>query len=534
MSQERWDIVLRFLDGPLAFQGDVVCRGPVVRMGANPGPGGLRLDGYRGLDNRQATITAYDGATVSIAAVGANPVRVAPHENVDWNEIQTIREPVYLDAGAAFHLGAPGRGCSAVFVECRRLGVWEQRQILSDAAQVDPEFQPSNVRELDTRRGIPLWFIPATVLLFMAVAVAVTIPLIVVWTRQHEALGPVDQGKEYYDYVDDTVKVDPSLKEGLDRPFFDFVMKPDADAAEWPELQKPKNWDQNFYLYVQRSVTVHAKAWLFWQRLEEIVDDYGYVVPELRDAKLPEVFAAIPYQESRYRSEITSYVCARGYWQLMPEVAHRVGVEVRNCKLRGSPGLWSPTRVSPVIGVIRNAEYVENEKSCRIQGCEVDERTDLQASTRGAVELLAEAWQDDLLRSSGALVQLVILSHNAGYDNSRFEERQVNKVNILPAYSRYLELKHLERGPDFYGDNITCHEGGIENTNKMCDGVLWNQTQHYAYSIVAQHLLAVCYFAENYGNEPAFAPWRDYVRGDGYCTKMQVPTRDQVIERSGK
>ena len=62
MSQERWDIVLRFLSGPLALQGDLVLRGPVVRLGANPGPGGLSLDGYRGVDDRQAVITAYDAS----------------------------------------------------------------------------------------------------------------------------------------------------------------------------------------------------------------------------------------------------------------------------------------------------------------------------------------------------------------------------------------------------------------------------------------------------------------------------------------
>ena len=40
---------------------------PVVRIGSNPGPGGLRLEGYRGLDDRQAVISAYDGGTVAIA-----------------------------------------------------------------------------------------------------------------------------------------------------------------------------------------------------------------------------------------------------------------------------------------------------------------------------------------------------------------------------------------------------------------------------------------------------------------------------------
>ena len=29
MSQERWDVLLRFVDGPLSFQGIVTARGPV-------------------------------------------------------------------------------------------------------------------------------------------------------------------------------------------------------------------------------------------------------------------------------------------------------------------------------------------------------------------------------------------------------------------------------------------------------------------------------------------------------------------------
>ena len=78
MSQERWDVIIRVLDGPLAGLGEQTLQGPVVRIGVNPGPGGLALAGYRGLDQRQAVITAYEGGKVSIAAVGANQVRTAP------------------------------------------------------------------------------------------------------------------------------------------------------------------------------------------------------------------------------------------------------------------------------------------------------------------------------------------------------------------------------------------------------------------------------------------------------------------------
>lgn len=541
MSQERWDVVLRFTDGPLSYQGDFVARGPVVRMGRNPGPGGLSLEGYRGLDDRQAVVTAYDGATVSIAPVGANQVRVAPHEHVDWNELQPIRGPTYLSPGAAFHLGTPARGVTAVFLECRRLGVWEQGRILSDAAQTENIrlAQASNVKELSTRRGMPLWFIPAMLGVGFITAVAVTIPLIGLYARDIEQLGPVAEGEEFYEFVDASkVEVDPELKEGLDQAFFDFVMKPNADRAQFEELKESENWDSNFYDYVNRSVRVHAKAWAFWQRLDTVVEDYRLVVEELDGRGMPSVFAAIPYQESRYKADVQSVACAKGYWQMLPEVANRAGLKVANCRLRGSDRLFTPTAIVPVRGVMKNAPYIDPErKTCRITSCEVDERTELAVSTRGAMELLGEAWNDEVMMSSGAAVQLTILSHNAGLDNAAIEGGSYNIINVKPAYLKYLKATNQTEAPDFYGANITCTDPsmrGVDNFNKVCGGYVANHSQHYAYNIVAQHILAVCYYATNYGSQAPFNRWRDYIRGDGYCTRLKVPSQEQVAARKGR
>ncbi|NOY27484.1 MAG: lytic transglycosylase domain-containing protein [Oligoflexia bacterium] len=539
MSQERWDVVLRFTDGPLSYHGDVVCRGPVVRMGANPGPGGLKIEGYRGLDDRQAVITAYDGGTVAIAPVGTNQVRVAPHGNVDWNEVYPITGPVYLDKDAVCHLGPPGRGASLVFVDCRRLGVWKKNQILSEASQVDGAHESSNVKELDAQGGVPSWFIPATLVLVLVSATALVVPLLHLWQRDIADLGPKDDGQEYYEYVTLDEPVAEALKEGLNQPFSDFIMQPNAKAADWAALgADPEKWDQRYLTYVQHSVQIHLKAWLFWSRLEQIVDDYAVVVNQLRDAGMPEVFAAIPYQESRYRTAITSPACAKGMWQLMPEVAHRMGLGVAGCKLRGSTGLWSPTRLAPPLNVYRNAEYIDpnepltSRKKCRITSCQVDERTDVVESTRAAVGLLAEAWNDPELRESGAVVQMTILSHNSGYDDSRFDERgRVKTTNILPGYRKYLKNTNQVRAPDFYGQNILCTTP--DDKSKTCGGVLHRETQHYAYSVTAQHILAVCYYAENYGSQPAFSDWRKYIVGDGYCTRMNIPTQAEVRKRTG-
>jgi hypothetical protein len=268
-------------------------------------------------------------------------------------------------------------------------------------------------------------------------------------------------------------------------------------------------------------------------RLEEIVDDYAYVLTELRDAKLPDAFAAIPYWESSCRAEARSFLCAQGYWQLMPEVAHRMNVEVKDCKLRGSDTLWSPVDIVPAMLVKMNAPYVDPEgPSCRIQGCAIDERKDLQVSTRAAVSLLAEAWDDPVLRDSGAAVQLTILSHHAGYDDSRFYDGREKRTNIKTAYQRWLANSGSTKGrsPTVYGDNIKC---SAPNVDEWCGSVFDPATQHYAYNILAEHILAVCYYAMNYDDLPVFKTWKDYVVGDGYCLRIDVPTQEEVKKWAG-
>lgn len=168
-----------------------------------------------------------------------------------------------------------------------------------------------------------------------------------------------------------------------------------------------------------------AEAWAFFRRLDAIKDHYGYVVKEMRDADLPEVFAGIPYQESRYQPEEQSVVCAKGWWQFMPEVAHRLDMTVRDCRFIGGDGTWSPTTMAPP--AMSRALYVDRSNpaspSCRIPrqgGCAIDRRTDLNVSTAGVIRTLREAWDDPTLAASGALVAIVIASHNSGYDDGRY------------------------------------------------------------------------------------------------------------------
>jgi hypothetical protein len=62
---------------------------------------------------------------------------------------------------------------------------------------------------------------------------------------------------------------------------------------------------------------------------------------------------------------------------------------------------------------------------------------------------------------------------------------------------------------------------------------LANQTQHYAYSIVAQHILAACYYGKNFGGEKAWRDYRGLTIGDGYCTTLAVPTSAEVRKKTG-
>src|SRR5262249_53231101 len=148
-------------------------------------------------------------------------------------------------------------------------------------------------------------------------------------------------------------------------------------------LDVPKNWDQQLLRYTTAAVEQHVASRSFFGRLDAVRVEYARVVTSLRAAGLPEVFAAIPYQESRYQRDLQSPVCARGYWQFMPEVAYRVAVDarmdftVKNCRFRGrSDFLWSPHEKTPP----GELEYV-GDGQCLIDRCDVDDRSDIEKST---------------------------------------------------------------------------------------------------------------------------------------------------------
>ena len=551
-QQERWDVVLKLLNGPMKGVGEQKLRGPVIRLGANPGPGGVQLAGYRGLDARQCVITAYTGGTASVAPVGTNQVRLAPHSNVNWRDIDPITGPEYLTPACALHLGPVGRGATIEFVRCERFGQWQEGQLASEAADVPSELgrqEPGRSGPVpasyDARRVgmvrtsmVPFWFLGCmTVMSGVTVTLLVLIGAFRLLIVQRKAPGPVEEGVEFYRSVDASqfTEQDEMLLKGLEQGYYAFVVSPNIVAAgsaakeEWAEMS---HFDPMFLRYVTKSVDKHLSSWSFFRRIDAVHVEYGKVVLELRKAGLPEVFAAIPYQESRYNASMTSPACAEGYWQFMPESALRVHQQsgetfrVQSCSFMGnSKAKWAPTEIAPPPNVYKNADYINADRQCQIDQCAIDDRKDLGKSTRAAIFTLSEAWNDPLFAESGSAVQLTITSHNAGYDDSRFGQKFFKRFNVKPAYKNWIKKNGASQGVFFTGQNIRCAHW---EERSPCGGAYMAETQHYAYNIVAQHLLAVCYYARNYGENPAYTPWRKYVASGGYCDTMDIPTNEEV------
>ena len=134
MAQERWDIEVLFLNGPLSMQSSIWYQGPVVRMGKRPGADGMNLQSYQGVATIHATIQAYDGNRVVLSHIEPHAVRVATHEKVNWNQVQPIRQPVYLNQGDIVHVGSLDRGCRFKFLKCQTFE-WRQSQMLSNTDQ---------------------------------------------------------------------------------------------------------------------------------------------------------------------------------------------------------------------------------------------------------------------------------------------------------------------------------------------------------------------------------------------------------------
>lgn len=558
---ERWDIQVRFLDGPLAMRSDVEMLGPIIHIGTNPGPAGFKLEGYRGLDGRQAVITVYSGSSVSIAPIGNLQTRVSPDQHVNWADIHPISGPVYLNQGDAIHLGPPGRGATFLFLNARRVGEWRQGRIasnvdgLGDNADAPSGLPPApQVKQIRANRGIPVWFIPAIFGMFGFFTLSLGMVVFTYYYTRPDPIGPVEEGVASYDIREDLdaliaknaeislTELDSSNYKGVEGGFEIFIVAPNLKAAGRADLKADdqRYWDKKLLEWVKRSVKTLASYRAFWRRLDEIKAEYAFVLEELRKGGLPDALASIPYQESNYRPLGNNFVCAAGYWQFLPEVAKQSGIPIRTCKLSQRDAPWEPKDYPPV-GILKNAEYIGRggKYYCRIEKCQVDERSDLTASTRGAVVSLGRAWKDEQLRASASLVQIVIASHNAGYDHSEFAAKEGVKHNsgLRWKYKRWVEqYKKPLFSPDFIGSNLNCETGGGGeggyDPNRTCGegpALLGVETQHYVHLIIAQHLLAACYYGQNYSAQyEAFKPYEELSMSNGYCKSFDIPRPETI------
>ena len=71
----------------------------------------------------------------------------------------------------------------------------------------------------------------------------------------------------------------------------------------------------------------------------------------------------------------------------------------------------------------------------------------------------------------------------------------------------------------------------VLRSNETCGGVLPNQTQHDAYSIIAQHLLAACDYGRHATDRSAFRPYAGLWKDGGYCRTLDIPDPFAVRER---
>ncbi|MBM74233.1 MAG: hypothetical protein CMK59_02425 [Proteobacteria bacterium] len=532
MAQERWDIEVLFLNGPLSKQGPMWFQGPVVRIGKQPGVSGMSLRSYQGVATVHATIQAYSGAQITLSGIEPHEVRVANHERVNWAQVRPLRKGVYLNQGDVVHIGALDKGCRFKFLRAKTFE-WRQTHMLSNTDQSQDQLI---YNQIETTRinpsTIPPWFIQS-LLAILFVSLGGVAVIAIDWLKpEHPISGAQYVGYNHYDYATLKDDVEPVLLSGFQSPFSDFVMSHNAEASGYDDIRDDVElWDKAFYRLTVSQVKRTASYKGFWKRLDEIRADYSYVVSMLRQSDLPEVLAGIPFQESKYDNTLQSPVCANGIWQFMPETGKRMGLDIRKCRFKGSSKpVFTPTDLAPPYRSI-NAKYIEKTGDgsplCRITSCSTDERTDLELSTEAAIKLLEETWSDDELSASGSLVQATILAHNAGYNDKPYLGK-TKKTNILPAYRAYMKKKKTDYGTTFYGDNITCvgdkKLDKIKNAGDRCGGFIPNQSQPYGYLVVAQHILAVCYYAKNYANDQAFSKWEKYTTEQGYCSLINVPT----------
>ena len=149
----------------------------------------------------------------------------------------------------------------------------------------------------------------------------------------------------------------------------------------------------------------------------------------------------------------------------------------------------------------------------------VDERSDLEQSSKAVLHDLERAWVDPAVAGSGAAVQLTVAAFRQGVSTSAALGDQPDRP-IVGAAAGWLSAQ----GPDsligVYGESRRL------TADPSVEPVFTMQGADFLREVLASHLLAVCYYGLNYGTEEAYASWRSYQQD--YCDGLSIPRKEDL------
>ncbi len=340
-------------------------------------------------------------------------------------------------------------------------------------------------------------------------------------------------GRERHPYAERSTETGRynAIAEAIEPAFAHFVVAPGAEAAgvAVPDRQ---DWDTNFINWLVHSVSWHHRSQLFWIRLEAVTQRYATVAGALEREDLPVVLAALPFMLTGYRDDATGPNCTASAWLLPLERANRAGLVIRACRIEGRDALWSVTRKSPPHRFSVPPPYRDPiGDRCKIMGCGIDQRKDASQADMAALTVLQESWNHPLISASGAAVELTALAAQMGLDDDGIDGEGLRESNATVLLRRWNRTTSHEIAIGLYGAQISCRKKEVVETNDVehhCGRVLEPQTQHGIYSMVAQHILANCYYAKNHADIAPFGEWATHLDEGGYCRAFEIPTTADV------
>ncbi len=195
--------------------------------------------------------------------------------------------------------------------------------------------------------------------------------------------------------------------------FAALVVGPNAEHAVDPALAELARWDVVLLRDVLRTLRREARQVARLRRIAATRAEREEVAGRVAERGLPVAIAALPFVLSGLREDYQSAWCRRGPWAFPPEIGAGFppALRVEDCAFMDAPSSrWTPSEAPP--RDLRDAFYIRDER-CRIppRGCRIDERGDLGASTRVALERISRVWSDPRVAASGAAVQIALASH---------------------------------------------------------------------------------------------------------------------------